>query len=151
MQEIWNKIGVIMRNLEEALKVATASVFHFGLMVHTAHFNVTGPRFYELHLLFERIYKDVEDSFDDFGEQIRALDIFAPLGLSEYLSLSALEDQAALPAQEMIHALLIENDKVLMTLNEVSQLAQKHIGLQNFIQGRAEAHEKHGWMLRATL
>lgn len=141
-----------MKNLGETLAVATASVFHFGLMVHTAHFNVVGPRFYELHLLFERIYTDVESSFDDYGEQMRSLDIYCPSGLQEYLKLSILDDRFELmPAQRTIHSLLINNDKIINVLNDVNVLSGNHVGLQNFIQGRIESHEKHGWMMRATI
>jgi starvation-inducible DNA-binding protein len=141
-----------MKNLGETLRIATASVFHYGLLVHTAHFNVVGPRFYELHLLFERIYTDVESSFDSFGEQIRSLDVYCPAGLEDYLTLSILDDQhKLLPAQKLIHSLLINNDKIINILNEVNVLSDNYPGLQNFIQGRIEAHEKHGWMMRATI
>ena len=141
-----------MKNLEEAIKVSTASIFHMGLLTHTAHFNVIGPRFYELHLLLERIYKDIESSFDDFGEQIRALDIMAPINLREYMALSILDDDTIIGnANELIHGLLINNDKVIDLLTQTNALATNHLGLQNFLQGRIMEHEKHGWMLRATI
>ena len=141
-----------MKNLEEAIKTATAAVFHFGLLTHTAHFNVIGPRFYELHILLERIYQDVEASFDDFGEHIRALDIMCPHSLKEYMILTPLQDTGNVTSSsQLIHDLLVNNELLIEVLNEVNNLSTSHIGLQNFIQGRVEVHEKHGWMLRATL
>jgi len=99
-----------MNNLEMSLKVATATVFHLGIKFHIGHFNITGPRFFELHLLLEKIYQNLESNFDSIGEQLRALDIFVPSSVNELLSLSVIEDfQEVLPANEMIHELLIGN------------------------------------------
>jgi starvation-inducible DNA-binding protein len=141
-----------MNNLEMSLKVAVGTVFHYGAKTHLAHFNITGPRFYELHILLDKIYKDLEDNFDGIGEQLRALDIFAPIGVAELLNLSVLEDfQEILSANEMIHELLLDNDKLLEVLNEVDTLAANHIGLQNYIEGLADMMNKYGWFLRATI
>ena len=141
-----------MKNLETAIKIATASVFTFYLKVHHAHFNVIGPNFYEYHKLLDDIYKDVWESFDGIGEQVRALDIFTPASLEEFQMLSVVDSAKGVKAaQVMIHELLLDNDKVIGILNEVNILSENHVGLQNFIQGRIDSHEKWGWMLRATV
>jgi starvation-inducible DNA-binding protein len=141
-----------MKNLEETLKVATASVFHLTTKAHVYHFNVTGPRFYELHKLLELIYTDLQNEFDGIGEQCRALDVYAPNGLSRLLELSILTDQSEiLSAQAMIHDLLIDLEKVTGVLHEVNTLAPEHLGLQNFIQNLIDKLEKYSWFLRATL
>ena len=67
-----------MKNLEEVLAVATATVLHYTIKVHIAHFNITGPRFYELHKLLQLIYKSklkisAIDSVKNIAFKIKAL------------------------------------------------------------------------------
>jgi len=141
-----------MKNLETGMKVAAASVFCLYLKTHHVHFNIEGPDFYQNHKMLDKIYKDIWESFDGFGEQMRALDIYAPASLSEFHMLSVVEDSSGVrPAIEMLRELLIDNDKVIGILNQVNALCSNHVGLQNFIQTRVDAHEKWGWMLRATV
>lgn len=141
-----------MRNLAEVLSIATATVLHYTIKVHIAHFNVTGPRFYELHKLLQVIYEALDSSYDSIGEQLRALDIYTPLGMRRILELSILEDfQEVLTAQEFIKELLIDNEQLIEVLNEVNSLSTHQLGLQNFIQGLIDEQEKFGWFLRATV
>jgi starvation-inducible DNA-binding protein len=141
-----------MKNLEEALKIAVGTEFHWTAKVHLAHFNITGPRFYEIHKLLELIYKSGEDSFDGIGEELRALDIFAPSDPTRLLELSVLPvQQMILPAQEMIHELLLDNDRLIKTLETVNALSNEHLGLQNFVQGLIDIQEKYAWFLRSTI
>ena len=141
-----------MKNLETALKITSSSVYCFQLKVHHAHLNVEGPDFYQYHKLLDDIYKDVWESFDTLSEQIRALDIFAPASLGEFHMMSVVEDAVGVSSShDMMHALLLDNDKLLALFDEVNSLASSHLGLQNFIQGRCDAHEKWGGMLRSTL
>lgn len=141
-----------MKNLETAIKIAAASVFVFYLKVHYAHFNVEGPNFYQYHKLLDDIYKDVWESFDGIGEQIRALAIYTPASMTEFNMLSVVVDfDGVKKAHEMLHELLLDNDRVIQILNEVDSLSGNHKGLQNFIQGRIDMHEKWSWMLRATV
>jgi starvation-inducible DNA-binding protein len=141
-----------MKNLEAAMKVASSSVFCFYLKTHFVHLNVVGPNFYEYHKLLDDIYKDVWDSFDAISEQIRTLDIFAPASLIVFNKYSVVEDmEKVTEAQAMMYELLLDNEAVVETLKEANAMATDHPGLQNFLQGRIEAHEKWGWMLRATV
>lgn len=141
-----------MNNLEMALKISVGTTMHYMIKTHLAHFNITGPRFYELHLLLDKIYKSLEESFDGIGEELRALDIFVPSSTQELLSLSAIQDfNGVMPANEVIHELILDNDKLLETLNEVDKLAINHIGLQNFIEGFSDTMEKFNWFMRATI
>jgi starvation-inducible DNA-binding protein len=134
------------------MKISAASLFTLYLKTHYAHFNVTGPDFYEYHKLLDDLYKSMWESFDDIGEQIRALDMIAPASLSEFKMLSVINDfEGPLSASHMLRDLLIDNEKLIQLLNETNNLAVNHIGLQNFIQGLVMEHEKMSWMLRATV
>lgn len=141
-----------MKNLETAIKIASCSIFGLYLKAHHTHLNITGADFYQYHKLTDKIWKDLIESFDGISEQIRALDIYAPASLGEIEQLSVVYDQPdILPADQMIYELLIDNDKVIQVLIETNTLAANHPGLQNFIEGRIDQHEKWGWMLRATV
>ena len=141
-----------MKNLEIAMKIASATVFCFYLKTHFVHLNVTGIDFYQLHKLTDEIWKDTIESFDAISEQIRALDIFAPASLGTLKKYSEVEDLDKVgDASSMIYELLLDNETVVETLKEANKLAIEHPGLQNFLQGRIEAHEKIGWMLRSTV
>jgi len=141
-----------MKNLEVTMKIASSSVFCFYLKTHFVHLNIVGPNFYEYHKLTDKIWKDMIDSFDAISEQIRSLDIFAPASLIAFNEYSVVEDMDNVSeAQSMIYELLLDNESVIETLKEANAMATDHPGLQNFLQGRIEAHEKWGWMLRATV
>lgn len=141
-----------MKNLEVAIKIASSSVFCFYLKTHFVHLNIVRPNFYEYHKLTDKIWKDMIESFDAISEQIRTLDIFAPASLGAFKEFSVVEDLDTVgDAQAMIYELLLDNENVVETLKEANLLAADHQGLQNFLQGRIEAHEKWSWMLRATV
>ena len=138
--------------LEHKVKIASASIFCLYLKIHNYHLNITGPDFYQYHKLLDEFYKDTWESFDTMSEQIRALDIYAPATMARLAELSVIQDNPMLPdALSMIHELLIDNDNLLQVFDEVNALAPHQIGLQNFIQGRVDAHNKWGWILRATI
>jgi starvation-inducible DNA-binding protein len=141
-----------MKNLEMAMKVASSTVFQFYLKTHFTHLNVIGPNFWEYHKMLDKIYKDVWDSFDGISEQIRSLDIFAPASLSSFEKFGMIEDLNKVgEAKAMIYELLLDNERVIEALTEANTLAVDHVGLQNFLQGRIEVHNKWGWMLRSTV
>lgn len=142
-----------MDELKQAMKVAMASSFTFYMKAHYFHFNVEGPLFLQYHDLFGKIYEEVYDSIDQFGEEIRALGSYAPMSLGRFQELTVIEEpQGVLPAAEMITALMEDNSKVLEILAQVFDLADStnEQGLADFIAGRLDAHKKHAWMLRAS-
>lgn len=142
-----------MDELKQAMKVAMASSFTFYMKAHYFHFNVEGPLFLQYHDLFGKIYEEVYDSIDQFGEEIRALGSYAPMSLGRFQELTVIEEpQGVLPAAEMITALMEDNAKVLEILAQVFDLADStnEQGLADFIAGRLDAHKKHAWMLRAS-
>jgi starvation-inducible DNA-binding protein len=137
-----------------ALKTAFASEFSFYLKAHNFHWNVEGPLFYQLHLLFERIYTEVYESIDTFAEQLRAKQIYAPASLQKFSMLSVVNDENATPDfQSMTRELLADSDKMAEIFRitfDMAEAAGDH-GLSNFLADRQDAHKKHSWMLRASL
>jgi starvation-inducible DNA-binding protein len=143
-----------MDELVQAMKKALADTFAFYLKAHGFHWNVEGRTFTQDHQLFERIYSDVYESVDQFAEEIRAMDAYAPASFARFSELTGIEDEIKiLNAQGMIEKLLADNDVVVASIEQAYELAEAahNHGLSNFLAERLDAHAKHAWMLRATL
>jgi len=137
-----------------ALKTAFASEYAFAIKAQNFHWNCEGPLFYQLHLLFERIYEEVYGSLDTFAEQIRALQVYTPASLQKFSMLTAVDDENEVPPFEvMLHELLADSDKMAEIFRITFDMAEHHgdHGLSNFLADRQDAHKKHSWMLRASL
>ena len=93
--------------LADLLKTYLASTFAYYLKSHMFHWNVEGPDFPQYHELIGKIYQDVHDSVDNFAEEIRALDAYAPGSYTRFSELSLVEeDNTLVPANIMISRLL---------------------------------------------
>jgi starvation-inducible DNA-binding protein len=138
-----------------ALRTAFSSEYSFLIKAQDAHWNVQGDEFYQDHLLFERIYEEVQESIDPFAEQLRQCQIFVPSGLEKMRGLSILDDFSAddLTSDEYKQQLLVDSDNLADLFASAFDVAEqrKEHGLSNFLADRQAAHRKHSWMLRASL
>jgi len=137
-----------------ALKTAFASEYAFALKAQNFHWNCEGPLFYQLHLLFERIYDEVYGSIDQFAEEIRALQVYTPASYSKFSMLTKVEDENSVPdTHGMLSELLADSDRMAEIFRITFDMAEQHgdHGLSNFLADRQDAHKKHSWMLRASL
>jgi len=137
-----------------ALKTAFASEYAFAIKAQNFHWNCEGPLFYQLHLLFERIYEEVYGSIDQFAEEIRALQVYTPASLQKFSMLTAVDDENEVPPFEvMLRELLTDSDKMAEIFRITFDMAEANgdHGLSNFLADRQDAHKKHSWMLRASL
>jgi starvation-inducible DNA-binding protein len=136
------------------LKTAFASEYSFALKAQNFHWNCEGPLFYQLHLLFERIYDEVYGSIDTFAEQIRALQVYTPASLHKFSLLTKIEDENNILAwNDMVQELLSDSDRIAEIFRITFEMAEQNgdHGLSNFLADRQDAHKKHSWMLRSTL
>jgi len=137
-----------------ALKTAFASEYAFAIKAQNFHWNAEGPLFYQLHLLFERIYTEVYGSIDTFAEQLRALQVYTPASLQKFSMLSKVEDENAVPDfHGMLSELLEDSERMANIFRITFDMAEANgdHGLSNFLADRQDAHKKHSWMLRASL
>ena len=137
-----------------SLKKAMADSFVLYYKAHAYHWNVEGANFKQYHDLFAVIYLEIFEAIDTLAEHIRQLDDYAPASLSQLKSLSMIsEDEEAVTAMSMVSSLLDANNLTLASLMMAYRAADSatELGLANFIQDRIAAHQKHGWMLKATL
>jgi starvation-inducible DNA-binding protein len=138
-----------------ALRTAFASEYAFLIKTQDAHWNVQGDDFYQLHLLFERIYTEVQEAIDPFAENLRKCQIFVPSGLARMTDLSIVdgwtEDEN--DCEAFLQGLLDDSDALADLFAHVFDIAEaKHEhGLSNFMADRQDAHRTHSWMLRMQL
>lgn len=140
--------------LADILKKALADVFVFYLKTHFYHWNVEGEDFYQYHKLFGEIYQEVYGSVDLLAEQIRTLDVYAPGSLFRFAELTSITEDKIIPDNKtMASNLLVENEKVLQSLNTAYKAAENEneLGISNFLQDRIQAHRKHSWFLKASV
>lgn len=143
-----------MEELIKAALTAFASTYGFYLKAHNFHWNVEDESFPEFHGFFGDIYDEVYGSIDPFAEKIRTFGAKIPGNFSSLKYLSVVEDQTSYPSKDdMLKELLADNQKIIEVLNTAYNMSEeaKKRGFSNFIAERLDAHEKHGWMLRATL
>mgnify|MGYP000907590016 CR=1 FL=1 len=131
-----------------------ADTYTLYLKTHNFHWNVTGPMFQTLHLMFETHYNELALAVDLVAERIRALGLPAPGTYSDFARLSAIKEDAGVPkAQEMIRRLVEGHETVARTSREVFRIAEGASDQPtcDLLTQRMQVHEKTAWMLRSLL
>jgi len=136
----------------DALAHLLADTYTLYLKTHNFHWNVTGPMFQTLHLLFETQYTELGLAVDEIAERIRSLGHFAPGSYAEFGKLTRIsEAQGVPPAQEMIESLAHGQQLVIEAARRVLAAAETagDDGTADLAVRRLQVHEKNEWMLRA--
>jgi len=136
------------------LSKVLADTYTLYLMTHNFHWNVTGPMFNTLHLMFMEQYTEAWQALDEIAERIRALGHFAPGTYAEFAKLTSIAEPKGVPsAEEMIRALLEANEAVARTARHAFDCADAADDqpTADLLTARLEVHEKTAWMLRSML
>lgn len=140
--------------IAEGLGELLADTYTLYLKTHNFHWNITGPRFRELHLMFEEQYTELAVAVDDIAERIRTLGFPAPGTYSQFASLASIKETSGVPsANEMVQILTEDNESVVRTSRRILPSAQD-VGDEStasLIADRMVVHEKTAWMLRSLL
>lgn len=140
--------------IAEGLSRLLADSYTLYLKTHNYHWNVVGPMFTTLHLMFEEQYTELALAVDQIAERIRALGERAPGSYQEFLKLSTVEEETEQPdAEEMIRQLVIGQETVVRTAREIFPLveAANDEPTADLLTQRMQVHEKTAWMLRSLL
>ena len=140
----------IARGLSKVL----ADSYTLYLKTHNYHWNVTGPMFNTLHLMFEQQYTELAMAVDVIAERIRALGVFAPGSYKAFGAITEIEEETDVPpAEEMIRQLVIGQETVVRTARSVVPIADKANDepTLDLLTQRMQIHEKNAWMLRSML
>ena len=138
--------------IAEGLKRLLADSYTLYLQTHNFHWNVEGPQFRELHLMFEEHYTELAMAVDEVAERIRTLDVAAPGTYKEFARLSSIEEVDGVPdGRTMVDLLTKGHEQVVKTCRDVLRLAQAGDDESSaaLASDRMRIHEKTAWMLRA--
>ncbi|MHB1871343.1 MAG: Dps family protein [Steroidobacteraceae bacterium] len=131
-----------------------ADTYSLYLKTHNYHWNVTGPMFQTLHLMFEQQYTELWTAVDLIAERIRALGHFAPGTYTALGKLTSIaEDDGVPPAKDMIRNLVKGHEQVATTARKLFATADNASDqpTADLLTQRLEIHEKTAWMLRSLL
>ncbi|MBL9033546.1 MAG: DNA starvation/stationary phase protection protein [Rhodospirillaceae bacterium] len=140
--------------IAEGLSKLLADTYTLYLKTHNFHWNVEGPMFNTLHLMFETQYNELALAVDAIAERIRALGHPAPGSYAAYSRLSSIKEETGVPkAEEMIKQLVEGQEAVARTARAVFPAAEKagDEPTADLLTQRLQIHEKTAWMLRALL
>jgi starvation-inducible DNA-binding protein len=140
--------------IAEGLGVLLADTYTLYLKTHKYHWNVTGPMFQTLHLMFETQYNELALAVDLIAERIRALDVLAPGSYTEFAKLTNITEEGDVPpATEMIRRLVEGQEQVVRTARALFPLvdAAHDEPTADLLTQRMQVHEKTAWMLRSLL
>lgn len=140
--------------IAEGLSKLLADTYSLYLKTHYFHWNVTGPMFNTLHLMFETQYNELALAVDMVAERIRSLDVYAPGTYSQFAKLTSIKESEGVPkANDMIAELVSGHEAVCRTARSVFPAAEKASdeATADLLTQRLQLHEKTSWMLRSLL
>ena len=131
-----------------------ADTYTLYLKTHNYHWNVTGPMFNTLHLMFQEQYNELWVAIDLIAERIRSLGAFAPGSYAEFARLTSITEAEGIPtAEEMLADLVAGHEAVVRTARTVFAAAESagDQSTADLLTQRIQIHEKTAWMLRSML
>jgi starvation-inducible DNA-binding protein len=140
--------------MAKAVTAVLADTYALYFKTHVYHWNITGPRFHDLHILFETQYNELWMATDVIAERIRALDVAAPRSYAEMTEVAAIKSGGeATEANDMLRDLLKGHETVVATIRKALALAAEHgdEATADILTPRLTEHEKSAWMLRSTV
>ena len=140
--------------IAEGLSRLLADSYTLYLMTHNFHWNVKGPMFNTLHVMFMQQYTEQWNALDLIAERIRALDFPSPGTYAEFSRLASIKEVEGVPrATEMIKHLVAAQEAVARTARSVFTVVDKanYQPSADLLTQRMDVHEKTAWMLRSLL
>jgi starvation-inducible DNA-binding protein len=142
------------KQIADGLSHLLADTYTLYLKTHNFHWNVTGPMFNALHVMFMTQYNELWLSLDEIAERIRALDHPAPGSGAQYAKLSSIKEETGVPDwKSMVQQLVSGHETCARTARDVFKHAEagNDQPTADLVTTRMQAHEKTAWMLRSLL
>lgn len=140
--------------MAEAVTRLLADTYALYFKTHAYHWNVTGPRFHDLHAMFEKQYTEMWTAVDDIAERVRALGVLAPISYDAMAKPASIGfDDKTPDANAMLANLVDGHEQVVRTARAIVALAGQHgdEATADIVAPRITAHEKFAWMLRSAI
>ena len=150
-------IGINKKDREKianGLSNLLADSYTLYLMTHNFHWNVTGPMFNTLHVMFMQQYTEQWNALDLIAERIRALGLPAPGTYKDFVKRASIKEVEGQPkAREMITHLMAAQEAVARTARSLLPVVGKANDqpTADLLTQRLDVHEKTAWMLRSLL
>ena len=144
------------KKISESLMVVLADAFTLYLKTHNFHWNITGPMFNSLHVMFETQYNEQWLALDEIAERIRALGYNVPASYGDFGKMTSIQDDVKVEHtdwREMVRQLTLGNEAVCRTARKSLEIADKagDDPSVDMLTQRLQVHEKNAWMLRSLL
>ncbi len=142
------------QKIADGLSQLLADSYTLYLKTHNYHWNVEGPLFNTLHLMFEQHYTELATAVDEIAERIRALGVKAPGSYAAYSKLTSVaEGTGTESAEDMIRELVRGQETVARTARAAFAAAEAASDepTADLLTQRMQIHEKNAWMLRSML
>ena len=142
------------KEIADGLSRLLADSYTLYLKTHNFHWNVKGPMFQTLHLMFEQQYNELALAVDLIAERIRALGYPAPGTYSSFIKLSSIKEEDGVPSAEQMIRLLVEGQEaVTRTARSIFAVVERAHDepTADLLTQRMQLHEKNAWMLRSLL
>jgi starvation-inducible DNA-binding protein len=140
--------------IADGLSRLLADTYTLYLKTHNFHWNVTGPMFQTLHLMFEGQYNELATAVDAIAERIRSLGVKAPGSYHEFSKLTCIKESTGnIDANAMIRDLVLGHEAVTKTARSLFAEVDKAQDepTADLLTQRMQIHEKTAWMLRSLL
>lgn len=140
--------------IAHGLSRVLADTYSLYLKTHNFHWNVEGPMFNTLHVMFMGQYTELWNALDAIAERIRSLGYPAPGTYREFAKLTSIEETDGVPeAMEMVRLLVQGHEAVARTTRALFPLAERggDEATADLATQRLQVHEKTAWMLRSLL
>ena len=142
------------KEVTESLKLLLVNTYALYIKTQNYHWNVSGPNFYSLHIMFEEQYKDLAEAVDTIAERMRTLGERAPASFSLYNKLKTISDpDHELASNNMLKDLVNSHEEILHLLNKLVEISQKSQDrtCEDLAIQRISIHEKTIWKLKSSL
>ena len=145
------------KEIAEGLARYLSDAFTLYLKTHNFHWNVTGPMFNSLHVMFETQYTEQWNALDEVAERTRALGFNTPGSYAEFIRLTSIREESGADGvpdwKGMVQQLVAGNEAVCRTAREVLKTADDagDDPTVDLLTQRLQTHEKYAWMLRSLL
>ena len=142
------------REIAQGLSKLLADTYTLYLKTHNFHWNVTGPMFRTLHLMFEEQYNELALAVDLIAERIRALGFPAPGTYKQFVELASIQEVEGVPrAADMVRHLVAAQEATARTARKLLPVVDEANDqpTADLLTQRLNVHEKTAWMLRSLL
>lgn len=136
------------------LATLLANTYALYTMTQHCHWNVTGPEFYQLHILFEKQYGEMAEAVDEIAERIRALGFYVDGTFSGFKRLATIEQMdKVMSGKEMIVHLVQAHENLIRHARKLAEIgdADGDFATVDMLGKRLGAHEKMAWFLRSSI